>query len=199
MDPQVRTSFIPKKPITAAAPVRRGGVGVFFLIGLIVFLASLIAAGASFGYLRFLTQSIASKSASLERARGAFEPAVVEELIRLDNRMRFGSQVLGAHIAPSAIFALLERGTLASVRFKSFDYALESEGKAVISLGGEARSFSDIALQSDTFGENRALRDLFFSNINIDQGGIVVFTMRAIVDPSLLAYTAPLAPAGETP
>lgn len=187
MEPPVRTSFIPKKPV-GVAPQRRGGVGIVFLVSLMVFLAALAAAGGVFLYQSYLTQAIVSKSESLDRARAAFEPAVIQELIRINDRMTYGGQVLTGHVSPSSLFALLEQATLQTVRFKSIEYALDETGRAIISLDGEARSFSDVALQSDELGKRRALYDVIFDNINLDQTGRAVFTMRAGVDPSFLLY-----------
>ena len=124
MDPQIRTSFIPKKPVTSGPEPRRG-VGIIFLVSLFVFIVSLLAAGGVFLYGQFLAQSIVDKGASLDKARAAFEPAVIQELIRLDSRLRFGENVLYSHVSPSLIFSLLEETTLQSVRWKSIDYYLE--------------------------------------------------------------------------
>lgn len=198
MDPQVRTSFIPKKPLTSGGTTRQG-LGIISLISLIIFIAALLAAGGVFLYGRLLAQSIASKSTSLERARAAFEPAIIQELIRLDSRLDSGERVLQSHVAPSLIFSLLEEATLQSVRWKSIDYSLEEGNKATIVLDGEARSFSDVALQSDELGRVRALRDVFFDNINLDQAGRAVFTMRASVDLSFLLYKNALQAAASSP
>ncbi len=194
MDPQVRTSFIPKKPVTAAYAERRSPVGIFLIVSIALFLGSFLAAGGVFGYLSYLKQSIASKSESLERSQKAFEPAVIEELVRLDSRMKLGQEVLSSHVAPSAIFSFLEQTTLASVRFRDFEYALDGSGNAQISLSGQARTFSDVALQSDEFGKQQVLKDLFFDGINTDQVGNVVFSVHASLAPNALSYTGENAP-----
>lgn len=195
MDPQVPTSFIPKKPVAAAYAGTKAPVGLFFLLSLVVFLGSLVAAGGAFAYLKYLTQSIETKSASLDRSRKVFEPAVIAELVRLDNRMKLGKEILASHMSASSLFTFLERTTLENVRFTDFSFALDGGGGGTVLLEGEARSFSDVALQSDEFGKQRALKDVFFDNINTAQTGAVVFSVRASVDPSFLLYGA-LAPAG---
>jgi hypothetical protein len=188
MDPQVRTSFIPKKPVTTAYAETKAPVSIFLLVSLIIFLGSLFAAGGAFAYLAYLKQSIESKSASLDRSRKVFEPAVIGELVRLDNRMKLGKEVLTSHVGASALFSFLEQTTLESVRFTEFGYALDGSGAGTVSMEGEARSFSDVALQSDEFAKQRVLKDIYFDNINTDQAGKVIFSVRASVDPAFLVY-----------
>src|SRR3989344_5516120 len=59
MDPVGQGSFIPKQSLTAVD--RGGGVGLFLLLSIIIFLMSLIAAGAAFGYQQVLNRTIAAK------------------------------------------------------------------------------------------------------------------------------------------
>src|SRR3989344_2535931 len=195
MDLQVPTSFIPKKPVASVYANTKTPVSLLFLIALVLFLGSLLAAGGTFTYLTYLKQSIGNKSASLDRSRKVFEPAVIAELVRLNSRIKLGSEVLGSHVSASSLFSFLERSTLESVRFTDLGYTLDGQGAASIRLEGEARTFGDVALQSDEFGKQRVLKDVYFDNINTDQAGKVVFSVRATIDPSLLLFS----PLAETP
>lgn len=191
MDPQVRTSFIPKKPILAsAAPVRASGSAgsIFFLISLIIFLASVLAAGGAYAYAQYLTQSITTKADSLNRARAAFEPATIQELIRLDDRLSLTREVLAAHVAPSSIFALIGSTTLETVRFSKFAYRADPSGAVTLTLEGQTNTFSDVALQSDAFGKVRALKNTIFGNFNVGQTSSVTFSVHADVDPIFISY-----------
>ena len=192
MEPQVRTSFIPKKPITAGQARQYRGVGVVFFVVLLIFIVSVAAAGGSYAYEQYLKGAIESKSASLARARAAFEPAVIEELLRLDNRLRYGQEVLQSHVSVSAIFRTLENLTLNSVRYRGLEFSLGGEKGALLSLNGEARSYSDVALQSDAFGGERGFKDLIFRDIDLDQSGRVVFSIATNVDRSFLEYSKTL-------
>ncbi|MDZ4226436.1 MAG: hypothetical protein U1C66_03015, partial [Patescibacteria group bacterium] len=106
MDPQVSTSFIPKKPLTEG---RRGSSsGLIFLLALLIFTGSVVAAGAAFLYGTYLNNALTAKARSLETAQGAFESAgAIENLIRLDSRIKEAKSLLGEHVAPSAIFYFL--------------------------------------------------------------------------------------------
>lgn len=191
MEPKFQTSFIPKKPISVAPKKRTEGnpAGIFFLLGLILFLASISTAGGLFLYQQYLIQSIERKSESLERARAAFEPALIKEMNRLDVRMKSAQEVLDKHMALSAFFELLEKSTLKSVQFENFNYSVDGEGKINISMRGRALSFSSVALQSDTFGNSTFIKEAIFSDLNLDQSSDVVFNFSAVLDPSLLSYS----------
>jgi len=188
MDPQVSTSFIPKKPLVEG---RRGGAfGLIFLLALLIFIGSVVAAGAAFLYGTYLTNSITAKARSLETAQGAFESAgAIENLIRLDSRINEARGLLQSHVAPSAIFFFLSAQTLERVRFTSFAYQLKGDGSATIELQGATDDFQTIALQSDQFGASKVLRNIIFSEITVEAEGGVSFSLSATVDPALLLYS----------
>ena len=118
MDPQVQASFIPKKPLNTGVSGRSGGsFGLLFLLALLVFIASLIASGAVFGYQALLGSSLASKKASLEKYQQAYDLATIQTLTRFDSRIVEAKKILSDHIAPSSIFFFLSQQTLEKVRF----------------------------------------------------------------------------------
>lgn len=191
MDPQAGTSFIPKKPLEgASSSISGGSVGLLMALALLVFVASVASAGAAFLYQRFLVSSIASKTESLRLAEAAFEPATINELIRLDSRINEAESILQKHVAPSTIFAFLSTQTLEKVRYNSFTYDAKDDGSADITLKGQAESFSVVALQSDQLGASKMLKDIIFSDINVDPvTNKVAFSVKATVDPALILYS----------
>jgi hypothetical protein len=208
MDPQVQASFIPKKSLDISASRSRGTFGLFTLIALLVFIASIVAAGASFAYTRYLNSAIASKSQSLTLAEGAFDPSVIQDLLRLDNRLNQSKQLLANHVAVSGIFALLAAQTIGQVSFNSFQYTLNSDGTAGITMSGVANSFATVALQSDQFSADTMLKNVVFSGITVEPNGQVSFTVTADADPSVISYSntlnasnsaTPILPAPSTP
>lgn len=188
MEPQVSTSFIPKKPLIEN---RRGNAsGFIFLLAFLVFIGSIVAAGAVFLYGAYLHRALDSKTQSLEAAKGAFESAgAIETLVRLDSRIMQAKSLLTEHVAPSAIFAFLSAQTLERVRFTSFEYTKQDDGSVAVELQGLTDSFATIALQSDQFGASKGLRNIIFSNIVVETEGGVSFSLTATVDPSLLLYS----------
>lgn len=194
MDTQVRTSFIPKKAIVAAPVSRRGGgVGIVFFIALLLFLASVALAGGSFAYRQYLGTSIESKSEQLARARAAFEPATIQDLLRLEDRLRHSKQILDAHVAPSVLFSLLSQYTLSTVSFTKFEYVRTPDGQSTLNLSGTTGTYSDVALQSDEIGKARALKNTIFSGFAVEDSGRVAFNISTNVDPGFLSYRSVLA------
>lgn len=194
MDPNVSTSFIPKEAL-AAQKVRAGGMGLFFLIALLMFVISLVAAGLAVGYRQYLNKDLADNKAKLELDKGAFDPATINDLVRMDSRLTQAGQLLDKHVAPSGIFDFLAQKTLQNVQFTGFQYTLSNTGTANIELDGVTDSFATIALQSDALGKSTALKDVIFSNITVEENGQVGFTVEATVDPSLISYAKQVATA----
>lgn len=197
MDPQVQASFIPKKPLDTSVRTRGVGVGLFFLLSLVLFIASLVSAGAAFAYTQYLHTAVVSKSESLERAEGAYDPGVIQDLIRMDARINSADKLLNKHVSASTLFAFISTQTLEQVAWSSFEYSLQTDGSATISMSGLADTFSSVALQSDQLGGNKLLKDVIFSGIGASTGGGISFGVKATVDPSVLLYTNSLK--GEVP
>ncbi len=188
MDPQAPASFIPKKSFTPG-PSHGEGAGLLFLIALLIFIVSLVAAGLVFGYEQYLNQSIANKSAVLQKDQSAIDLSSINDLVRMDNRILQAKILLAGHVAPSALFDFLSQQTLLNVQFTSFNYQLQPNGSALVTLQGIADSFSTLALQSDQFGSSNMLKNIIFSNINTNTSGQVVFTLSTNVSQALLLYS----------
>ncbi|MDB5225228.1 MAG: hypothetical protein JWL87_180 [Candidatus Adlerbacteria bacterium] len=186
MDPQVPTSFIPKKPLVGETS--RGGGGLVTFLSILLFVISLAAAGGAFAYGQYLDSALASKDESLKKAEGAFDTRSIQDLERLDMRLDQAQELLGRHVAPSGVFTFLSATTLERVQFTSLDLEMSGDGSAKLLMAGVADSFSSLALQSDQFSAAKALRDVIFSGITTDSSGRVVFSVSARVDPSLLSY-----------
>lgn len=193
MDPQVPASFIPKKPLTAGASARGNLGGIFALLALLIFIASVVAAGGTFLYTQYLTTAIASKDDSLKRAEAAYDPGVIQDLTRLDARITEAKTLMDKHVALTSLFNFISGLTLESVQFTSFSYETAQDGSVSIDMKGLAKDFSAVALQSDQFGSNRALKNVVFSGIAVGSQGTVTFEVTATVDPSVLSYRKSIA------
>lgn len=189
MESNIHSSFIPQDTVGPSAPRPRGGSAFDFLtlIAVVIFVASATLAVGVFLYVQFLERSGASKVSQLERAKQAFEPALIQELTRLDDRMRAADQVLTGHIAPSTLFRLLEQLTLKTVSFSALDFQAPSENEIEISMRGIAQSVNAIALQADLLSRSGVMSNPIFSNINRQIGG-VRFDFSADLHADALRY-----------
>lgn len=191
MEPKFRTSFIPKKTLATASNLQKksgGSLGIVTLIALIIALGAVALSVGAFLFEQILEVNITRKSDTLERARSAFEPALIQELVRIDSRIESAWTILDKHITPSALFESLEELTLKSVQFQDFNMTRISDGKISITMKGIADDFRGVALQADIFGKSKLIKDPIFSNLNLNQNGNAVFTLSAFVDPSLINF-----------
>jgi len=191
---QPHTSFIPKAPLASTTPsgYQRRGVSIFSLISIIIFITAIALSAGVFLYKQYQVQNLADKKASLERARAAFEPALIQELGRLDKRIEHAKGLLSRHAALSLFFKTLGESTLQNVQFKSLSISADVDGKTEVHLNGIARSYASVALQSDAFGKTKGLKSPMFSALNLDQSGNVAFSVSAFLDSSVFSYESSL-------
>lgn len=192
MEPNIKSSFIPRDTVTQSRGTARygsstGGADLLVLFAIVLLVASIALGVGVFLYVKFLDSSLASKAEQLARAQASFEPQLIQELNRLDDRMKAGEEILELHYAPSALFHILEQLTLTTVAFSSMKYEVVEENKIEIEMNGVARSVNSIALQADLFGKHGAIVSPIFSNINRERDG-VKFTLAAHANPSALRY-----------
>lgn len=169
-------------------PQRKNPLVFLTLIGVGILIITVLASGGVFLLKTYTEQSIASKRTSLDRQRAAFEPATIEELLRLDKRLNASSALLKSHYALSLVFDELEARTGENVRFKAFKFEPAGSGRFMVIMNGTAKSFNSVAIQSDEFGKSPVIKDPIFSNLNLDSGGNVVFDFSAIIDPTRISY-----------
>ncbi|MCE9541621.1 hypothetical protein K8R03_03645 [Candidatus Kaiserbacteria bacterium] len=193
MEGGIQSSFIPKDAGKAAPSPRlqRGGGlnDLLVLISVVLFVASAALAGAVLLYKQYLESSSTSKVAQLQRARQAFEPALIQELTRLDDRMRSADVVLSAHIAPTAFFDLLSQATLTTVSFQTLDLEAGDPKNITIKMQGIAQSVNSIALEADLMAKNGVITSPIFSDISRQPDG-VHFNLSALINPAAINYVA---------
>lgn len=191
MESGIQSSFIPQdagRPTRVPRQEHSSGLSELgFLIGIVLFVASAALAGAVFLYEQYTLASSTSKSEQLQRAKEAFEPALIHELTRLDDRMRAADQVLSAHIAPLALFDVLQQTTLSTVSFKAMTLEVVDTQNISVKMAGVAQSVNSIALQADLFSKSGVVANPIFSDINRQIDG-VHFNMSALVNPASVNY-----------
>tara|TARA_B100000745_G_scaffold204527_1_gene135065 strand:- start:261 stop:977 length:717 start_codon:yes stop_codon:yes gene_type:complete len=194
MESNIKASFIPDKMPSAhsggSAPKAPSGsaVDILMLVAVVILAVSLALSAAVFLYDSFLNANVQRKGEQLQRAQQAFEPALVEELVRLDLRLQAANDVLSRHLAPSEMFNLLEELTLQSVSYSSLDYSINEDETIAIRMKGKADSVNAVALQASVFGQNNAIVSPIFSDIDLVSDG-VAFSVSATVNPAALRYT----------
>jgi hypothetical protein len=184
-------SFIPHDTVVTPRARREGGGlnDLLLLLGIVLFVASAALGVAVFLYQQFLQTESTSKVAQLERAKSSFEPSLIQQLTRLDDRMHSADAILGTHIAPSGLFRALEQATLKTVAFQTLDFEAADAQRIAVKMQGIAASVNSIALQADLFSKNGVISSPIFSNIARQFDG-VHFNLAAVVNPSAINYAS---------
>ena len=185
----IQPSFIPREtPSFSQAPHKQKGIAdLLVLLSIVLFVASIALSAGVFLYKEYLLSDAGSKVTQLERAEAAFEPSLIRELTRLDDRMRSASDVLGGHISPTAFFRMLEQTTIASIAYTSLHFEAIDAQHMTVKMDGVAGSVNAIALQADLFAKGGMITSPIFSNINREPDGIH-FDLSALINPAALNY-----------
>jgi len=182
-----KTSFIPQKSLSPRT-VRKRSTGLFFVVAVLLFIISVSGSIGVFAYKKIVKSGIEDKAISLNRAKEAFDPGLIEDLSRLNSRIESAQGVLDSHIVITPFLSLLEGLTLKNVQFENLQLSVGDNGEILLAIDGNATDYATVVLQSDTFGQSRFLREQIFSNINLDNSGNVRFSLKAKVDPNLLSF-----------
>jgi hypothetical protein len=201
MDPQAQTSFIPKRALAEDRAPRQKTVSIFSFIATILFIASIIGAGAMYFYETSLRANVAGMQETLTKAKDAFEETFLQQLQVVDRRMNAASDVLENHVVVSPIFSALQQSTLKSIQFTKFVYAVDGSGPSasiLVKMSGRAQNYNALALQSDELTKNKYIRNPIFSNLTLDTQGNVLFDLAFSVDPKFVLYGEALSRASQS-
>lgn len=197
MDSQFQTSFIPKRPLidkTPAKPPHARNIGT--VIASIILVTVIALAAGVFAYNIYVNKRTDSLKTQLSQVVADLQPNLINNLSRLNDRIVSTNSLLAKHIALSGFFSFLGDTTLVNIRFSSFDYGTNSNSNLLtIKMIGQAKSFSDIALQAEKFADPQYaayIKSPVFSNLGLDKSGNVTFSFSASIDPSTYLYSKTL-------
>ncbi len=202
MEPKFTTSFIPKKQSGIAAGSSTGlspSISFSTLLSVVIVVAVVLFAAGLFLYRLTIEKTIQDQYATLERVKDSFDTNFISQATRLNKRIVSGGKILDNHLAPSAIFDLLEEFTLQTVSFKSFEFTDNVDGKIIVKGTGEGDSFASVVLQSDEFGKSGYMRDVLFADLQPNAAGNVNFSFEATIDPQLVLYSRGMVPVNTAP
>ncbi|MEN9413145.1 MAG: hypothetical protein RLZZ342_232 [Candidatus Parcubacteria bacterium] len=192
METGTPASFIPHESPVMSRPREATGLPeLVLLISVVLLVASGALAAGVFFYAQYLQTASSSKVQQLERAKAAFEPALIEQLMRLNDRMHAADSILAVHAAPSTFFDALSAATLSTVSFSTLDLQTIDNRSYSIKMAGVAQSVNSIALQAELFSKNGVVKDPIFSAIDREQDG-VHFILTADIDSSAISFARTL-------
>lgn len=199
MDPNLsQPSFIPKQALAKTVPTVSRGSNIFTVVAVVILILSLALLGIGYGFQRLLYKEINDECRplsdgvtrvcglriSLATARESLGESVLKKIERLDLKLRVIDRLLGEHVVLTPIFdEILSPHTIQSVQYRKFVY-----DNGVASIEGVAKSYSDIAVQSNRFADEPRIKSFIFSDLDLDTKGGIVFKLKMEFDPALIRY-----------
>lgn len=198
MEPNIPTSFIPKRPLTAEQTPRvsRNPLGLVSLVTTVLFFATILASGAIFLYERQLVAQRARMEVEISKAKEGLGAEFITDMKQLDNRITAIKELIQNHVVVTPIFKALQEATLRSVQYKNFAYSFGSgsgsnQRLVSVEMNGTAKNYETIALQSEAFSKSSVIKDAVFSNLTVDEKkGVINFSLRFSVPAADLSYQA---------
>ena len=199
METRFQTSFIPKKPIVTneSSGVKvHHSVSILLIVSILIFIASLGAAAFTVFWKGYLLQMQTQYENTLQTNESQFNPALITTLKRFNTKIDFAKKLINNHLAMSEVFDIIAQLTAQNISFDKFDYTAPTDSTGIkLSMTGVASSFSDIAFQSDVFGQsaqygtNQVIKNPVLSGLTLNSDGTISFTFTSALDPSDVSYT----------
>jgi hypothetical protein len=184
MEPQMPTSFIPKRVMDRPERPTARPTGLLLIIAVLILIISLVLWGGTYFYQGFLDKQVKDLEASVESARKALDQPTIVQFQRLDNKLKVAGELLDKHISLVPVLRMLEELTLPTVGYTKFDFKSTS-----ISMEGVAASYEDVAIQAEIFGKDKRIQSFVFSDLDLDNNGKVIFKLTIIPEAGLTSYS----------
>lgn len=190
MENKFQTSFIPKKPLTQGFSRPARTTNFFSLITTVIFVTVLALCGGVWGYQNYLKTQNQKAVEEIQAITAQFQPSLLAELMRLDNRLTTTKTLLANHLAVSTFFDFLGKHTLKNVRFASFSYTV-ADSRISVAMKGQAVGFAAVALQAQAFNTQEVLqyfKSPTISDFGLDSSGNVSFGFGTFIQPNAMLY-----------
>ena len=162
------SSFIPKD--TNATPKvmqRKRTFHIFGFIASVMLVVSLLMAGGVFGYQIKLENDLEKVQKELAEAKTEDFSVQMAEIAVFDQQLKTAKRLLDNHIAPSRIFAELEKMTTKTVHYKAFEYTYDPGYLAELSVLGGTDEITSVASQKIEFANQQLFTDFSIENISL--------------------------------
>jgi hypothetical protein len=197
MDHKYNTSFIPKKFLTEDVQAgsaskyikHRNVVGPGYFIAVLLFIASIGASVALFAYTRILEKSSEEKILSIEKQLEEINEEDLVEFYELERKMKSAQIILDNHVAFSEVLHKLEEKTLRDVQYTTLTFqAVDPASPAILSLLGVARTFPDVALQTQEYLQDGQFVSPTLTTLSKTEDELVSFSVNSEINRDLTSY-----------
>ncbi len=190
MDGVPQTTFVPRKPMSDAAQIKRGGGGgIFLTIAFLIFAVVLLVAAGLFFYGNFyLPNQVVTEQSTLHSVVQQFNSSPLSDMTTLSNQLTAAQTIIGQHTALSKFFDYLSASTVAEVGFTDFSYTTDNNTLS-INLKGEAASFAALqAEEAQLLAPGSILENPTVSDIAVTKIGTISFTIIGTIAAANISY-----------
>lgn len=185
----IKINLMPQKESGAAGGKPR--MPFYSLIVFVFFAISSLAYLGIYSYNAFFLKKqlgiIEKKSADIQEEIS--KSATAEELSAVANAIVKGKSVksiLSAHFYGSKIFELLEKLTIKSVSYSKFSEKISNDNTVIVSISGEADSYSALAKQLIIFKKSKEIKEIIFKEAAVGKNAKVLFSVVLSLDLKLI-------------
>lgn len=166
MQPNNRSSFIPKKSIKRVERVRSGRrIYILSYIAYAVFFATIVSSGAVYFYAQYLKQNLATRIEELEAQRVAFNQSNIQAVKEVERQLKLAEYLFSRHTSPYAVLYEVERLATDDVIFKTFNYTRQDNDDIMVTISGGAERFDSVAFQTGLFANSSLFANSLFTQI----------------------------------
>jgi hypothetical protein len=172
------------------------------VLATILFFIALLAWLGFYGYSFLLQREIKTIAQSIDAIAQSFNPATIDSLEALGNRLAHAKQIINDHTALTPLFCFIESNTLTkNIEFSAFSYSRSGEGLGnqsggqpikvsnAVRLSGRAGSFQSLAYQAKVLQDSNKLSALTFDGLAVNPAdGKVNFQATFGINRDVLAY-----------
>lgn len=172
MEPQFKSSFIPKKDVVVGT---HGGPqisvstkrGLIDRLASLLFILVLIGWGALFGYQKYVEASITQVEREILAAQDTIDNAKIDQFLAFGKQVDIAKQLLDNHIIVEPLFLFMNTHTIPSVQFSSFSFQLVDAG-LMITATANTKNFAAVALQERLLADSTDISNVAVSAVAID-------------------------------
>lgn len=213
LSPQTPSSSVPRLPVGQgfSAPRQISSSGGFRsssnrsrstldVLATILFIIALLGWLGFYGYSFLLKREIQNIAGEIDAIARNFNPATIDSLELLGNRLAHAKQIINEHTALAPLFCFIESNTLTkNIQFSSLNYSrsgeLSNPGNQptkfsnLVRLVGRAGSFESLAYQAKVLENTNKLRALSFNNLSVSSfDGQIEFESAFSLNRDVLVY-----------
>lgn len=174
----------------------RDGASVFMIIGVVIFVASLLSIGGTYLWKQYLLSAQMQAESDLAQRQTEFKIDQISLIKAQATKISLAKNLLNNHLVSSKIFSVISQLTAENVRFLSMDLAVPvgAQGPFQLTLTGYGRDFQSVAFQSDVlnqldkYGLRTIIKNAIVSDPSLNRNGTVSFGFTAQIDPVNFSY-----------